>query len=117
MTDFRINRIASASVFAALLAALILPLGESGRIVAAILLLPSAVLCHVLIKKRNILSIHKRSVFAIITVIAVLWVMLYYLSGLEFGFYINPFAPGAKTFFGYMLPNALTPQNPIHLMV
>ena len=51
MTDKKTIHIVSVSVFAALLLALFLPLGESGRIVAAILLLPAAVFVPLLIKK------------------------------------------------------------------
>ena len=61
MTDKKTIRIVSASVFAALLLALLLPLGESGRIVAAILLLPAVVLVPLIIKKREILSINKKA--------------------------------------------------------
>ena len=72
MTDKRIIRISSALMFAALLVALIVPLGESGRIGAAFLLLPAAVIIPLLIKKRNILSINKNQVLLIVTIIALL---------------------------------------------
>ena len=68
-----------------------MPLGESGRIVAAFLLLPAAVLIPIFIKKKNILSINKNQVLLILTVIALLYVMAYYLTGLKFGFYKNPY--------------------------
>ena len=104
MTDKRIIRISSASVLAALLIALIVPLGESGRIVAAFLLLPAAVLIPLFVKKRNILSINKNQVLLIITVIAFLYVMVYYLTGLEFGFYNNPYKLSLNNFFRFFLP-------------
>ena len=107
MTDIRINRIASASVFAALLAALILPLGESGRIVAAILLLPAAVLIPMYIRKRSIPSINKNQVLLIMTVISLVCVMVYYLTGLKFGFYKNPYGLSVSNFFKFFLPIAV----------
>lgn len=107
MTDQRVIRIFSASVFAVLLLALIVPLGESGRIVAAVLLLPAAVLIPLFIKKRNILSINKKQVLLIMTVVALLYVMLYYLTGLEFGFYKNLYQLNFKNFFKYFLPVAV----------
>ena len=58
MTDKKTIHIFSVSLLAALLLALCLPLGESGRIVAAILLLPAAILIPLFLKKRNILSVN-----------------------------------------------------------
>lgn len=106
MTDKRIIRISSASMFAVLLIAFIIPFGESGRIVAAFLLLPAAVLIPLFIKKRNILSINKNQVLIIITVIALLYVMVYYLTGLSFGFYKNLYRLNLNNFFKYFLPTA-----------
>ena len=106
MTDKRIIRISSALIFAALLVALIVPLGESGRIVAAFLLLPAAALIPLFIKKRNILSINKNQVLLLVTVIALLYVMAYYITGLEFGFYQNPYRLSLTYFFKFFLPIA-----------
>lgn len=106
MTDIRNNRIASASVLAALLIALVLPLGESGRILAAILLLPAAVLIPLYIRKRSILSINKNQVLLIISVISLVFVMVYYLTGLKFGFYKNPYGLSLTNFFKFVLPIA-----------
>lgn len=108
MTDKRVNYIASASLFAALLLALILPIGESGRIFAAILLLPAAIVIPYFIKKRPIPSINKNQVLIIITVIALLYVMLYYISGTEFGYYKNPYRfTLGNNFWRFFLPIAL----------
>jgi len=107
MTDKKINRMASAALFAVLLIALLLPIGESGRIVAAILLLPAAIAIPLIIKKRNILSINKWQVLLIVTVIALLYVMLFYLSGIKFGFYKNPYRLTASNFLRYFLPIAV----------
>ena len=106
MTDKRVIKILSASVFAVLLIALLIPFGESGRIVAAILLLPAAVLVPIFIKKRNILSINTQQVLLIITVCALVYVMIYYLTGIKFGFYKNPYRLSVGNFFKYVLPIA-----------
>ncbi|MBQ9807105.1 MAG: signal peptidase I [Clostridia bacterium] len=107
MTDKRMNRIFSASVFAVLLIAFIVPLGETGRIVAAVLLLPAAALIPLFIKKRTILSINKNQVLLIMTVIALLYVMIFYLTGLEFGFQSNLYQLNFGNFFKYLLPIAV----------
>ena len=104
MTDRKVNRIASASLFAVLLLALCLPTGESGRIVAAILLLPAAIAIPFFIKKRAILSLNKNQVLLIVTVIALLYVMFFYLSGIHFGFYKNPYRLTARNFWQFFLP-------------
>ena len=106
MTDKR-THIASFSVLTVLLIALILPQWESGRIIAAILLLPAAVLLPLFIKKRNILSINKNQVLLIMTVIALVYVMLYYLTGLRFGFYKNPYRLTGSNFLKFFLPITL----------
>ena len=106
MTDKKTIQIVSVSVFAVLLLALFLPLGESGRIVAAVLLLPAAVFVPLLIKKREIYSVNKNQVLMIMTVIALVYVMLYYLSGLKFGFYLNPYKFRFNILLKYILPIA-----------
>lgn len=104
MTDKRIVNILSASLLAVLLVALLVPLGESARIVAACILLPAAVLFPIFVKKRNILSINKNQVLLIMTVIGLVYLMLYYLSGIEFGFYMNPYGLSVGNFFRFFLP-------------
>lgn len=104
MSDKRILHIFSASVFAVLLFVLFVPLGFSGRIAAAILLLPLAVLMPLFVKKRDILSINKGQVLLILTVIALVYVMGYYLSGIPFGFYKNPYQLTVSNFFKFFLP-------------
>ncbi len=72
-----------------ILAALILaiPFQEKySRFVAAAIFLIAVLTIGFFIKKRSILSYHKRNVLLIMTVIAALYLMLYYLSGLYFGF-------------------------------
>ena len=106
MTDKRIIRISSVSILAVLLTVLILPLSESGRIAAAVFLFPAAILLPLFIKKRSILSINKSQILLIMTVIALVYVTLYYVTGLEFGFYKNPNGLNFSNFFKYILPIA-----------
>lgn len=106
MTDKRVVHIFSASIFAVLLVAFVIPLGVSGRIAAAILLLPPAVLMPLLVKKRSILSINKDQVLLIMAVIALLYVVLYYVSGIHFGFYQNSYRLTLPNFFKFFLPVA-----------
>ena len=60
---------------AALLVALFVPSG-SGRILAAILLLPSAAITAWVIKKRSLPSLYSKQVLMIMGVIGALYVML-----------------------------------------
>lgn len=71
--------------FAALLSVLLLT-GGSGRIAAAILLLPLTAIVCLFIKKRHILSINRHQVLLLMSVMGLMYVVLYYLSGLFFGF-------------------------------
>ena len=108
MTDKKIIHIFSASILFVLLLVLFLPLGVSGRIVAAILLPPAAVLAFLFIKKRNIPSINKNQVLLIVIAAASLYVMAYYLTGLNFGFIQNPYRFTIGTnFFKFLLPIAV----------
>lgn len=106
MSDKRILNILSISIFVVLLFALFIPFGFSGRIAAAILLLPLAIIMPLLLKKRDVLSINKEQVLLLLTVIALLVVMGYYISGLTFGFYKNPYRLTFPNFINYFLPIA-----------
>lgn len=76
-------------LLAALLIALFLPGNYSGRIAAAVLLLPLVACISFYIKKRNILSMNKKEVTMLMAAIGLVYVAIYYLSGLKFGFYRN----------------------------
>jgi signal peptidase len=102
----KVLHIFSVSVFTILLVALFVPFSGSGRVIAAILLLPPAVLMPLMLKKRNIQRITTNQVILLMTVIALLCVMLYYLTGLSFGFYKNPYRLTFPNFFKFFLPIA-----------
>lgn len=107
MTNKRTLYIFSGSILAVLLLVLALPLGISGRIIAAVLLLPAAVLMTFIIKKRSIYSINTRQVILLMSVIALVYLMLYYVSGLYFGFYKNPYRLTFNNFWQFALPIAV----------
>ena len=86
-TDKKRLCIISGALLAALLMAFFAPAG-SGRMIAAILLLPAAAVCWFAFRKRPIPSIHSKMVLLLIAVTGLLYVMLYYLSALSVGFTI-----------------------------
>ncbi len=98
--------IISSSILAALLITLFLPNG-SGRIVAAFLLLPSAIIVSLFIKKRIALSINAKQVWLIITMIGLLYVMFYYLSAIRFGFIKTGYGLKGDIILLYTIPIAV----------
>ncbi len=107
MSDKRKLYIISALTPAALLLALLIPGEYSGKIAAAVLLLPAALLCGILIKKRGIPSINKPQVMMLMSVISLVLLTLLYLSGLKFGYVKNPYALQPKFLLAYALPMAV----------
>ncbi len=98
----------SLSTLAALLVALF-AMNGSGRILAAILLLPSAVITAWVIKKRSMPSLYSRQVLMIMGVIGALYLMFYYVSALHFGF--------VKTGFGLKVDILLRLTVPIAIII
>ena len=103
--DRKILYSVSASLFVILLLLLTLPISGS-RYIAAILLPLAAVAVPFLIKKRPIYSIFKKQVLMIMALSGVLYVIVYYLTGLKFGF-SRSLAVGLITVFRYILPIVL----------
>lgn len=106
MRDIRLRRVSAAIFFVALLLIFILPIGDSGRIAAAFLLIPAAIVIPLLIKKRSIHSINSGEVFFVVTLFALVLLMVYYLSGIKFGFIKNPYALSEANFLKYFFPIA-----------
>ena len=107
MTDKKTRRLCAAAVFAALLTAFLLPIGDTGRIAGAIILVPAAILVPILVKKRSIHSIHSKQVLLIVSVIAIGIMLVYYLSAIKFGFVKNPYGlTSVGNFFKFFLPVA-----------
>ena len=88
------------SSFAVLLAAFFVPGEHSGRIAAAVLLLPLAAVAWFFIKRRGILSINKKEVTMLLGLIGIVCIVLYYLTGLNFGFKKNLYFLN----LGYIIP-------------
>ena len=95
--------IVAISIFILLSFALFIPNGSS-RISAAILLAIGGAVSIILIKKRGILSFNKKQVLFLMTVMGVLYISLYYVTGLSFGYYRAYNAFSVTTIFEYILP-------------
>ena len=105
--------IISSTILAVLLISLFAPMG-SGRIIAAVLLLPAAIVTCVMIKKRIALSINTNQVLMIISLIALLYAVFHFVSGLEFGFYKTGYGLKTDIIFGFILPiGVIIPCNEI----
>lgn len=76
----------------------------SGRAAAAMILLPAAVIIFFLSKKRSIPSLNSKMVLLIMVVIGLLYVTLYYLTGIVYGLYYAPVRLSFRSFFEYILP-------------
>ena len=103
MIDKKKLHIVSISTLAALLVIFLIPFETAGRIIAAVLMASIAVIASWLIKKRTIPSIHKHQVLWLMVVITVVYLMLYYLTGLKFDFVHNLYALNVK----YILTRAI----------
>lgn len=93
----------SLSILFLLSVALFIPV-IAGRIMAAIILVPFAVVTVLCIKKRSIYSHYRKQITMLIAVMGVLFVVLYYMTGLRFGFYKSPYAFSPLVFFDFFLP-------------
>lgn len=107
MTDRKRLYLISAFTLAALLIIFFLPFDTVGRVLAAFALAAAAAVAFVFLKKRSIPSINSRMVLLIMTMAAVAFLMLYYLSGLELGFYRNPYAFNGQIFFTRVVATAV----------
>lgn len=103
--DKRILYAISISLLSLLLIALFLPNGSS-RYTAAILLLIAAGACLLFIKKRSVLSYNKNQVLGLLTVLALVFLMLLYLTGLYFGF-MSSYQSFSSSFLQFILPNTI----------
>ena len=82
--DKRKTYIFSLSTLAALLIALFAPVG-SGRIIAAFLLLPAAIVGFILIRKRLVPSIHSNEVLVVMGASGFIYVLFYHLPRSKLG--------------------------------
>lgn len=96
----------AAGTLAVLLVALFLP-ESSGRIFAAALLLPLAAITWFTIKKRPILSINSKQILGVMAVMGAVYLALYYITGVEFGYINNTYRTGFANIFKFLLPSAI----------
>lgn len=101
--DKKLIYISSVSLTVALLLVLFFA-GNSTRAVTALILAASAVAISRLIKKRAILSINKNEVLGLMALVGALFVMIYFLTGLKFGFYRTLTPLSLKNLIKYILP-------------
>ena len=88
-----------------LLSALFLP-RNSGRIITALILAAFTVAIFLLVKKRPILSINKNTVFLLMLAMGAVCLVLYYMTGVHFGFYNTSTPLSMSSFFKNVLPIA-----------
>lgn len=98
--------IISSSILAVLLLALFAPMG-SGRIIAAFVLLPSAILIPLFIKKRTALSINSHQVWLIISIIGLLYFVFYYVSAVYFGLTKTGYGLKSDIILEFIIPIAI----------
>jgi hypothetical protein len=98
--------IISASILAILALILFAPMGTS-RILAALLLVPAAILCSTQIKKRVALSINSKQVLLLISVIGLLYFVFYYVSAVYFGFVKTGYGLKIDIILEYIIPVAV----------
>ena len=101
--DRKIGYILAIAILAASLIVIFLP-SKYVLWTAAILFFLAAPATLALVKKRSIHSYHKRQVLLLLTVIAVLFLMLFYLSGIFFGFAAAQYRLSFKILFSSVIP-------------
>lgn len=74
------------------------------RILVGIFLSVFAIAIYFFIRKRSILSIYKKQVMLIMFFLGLTYIVLYYLSGLKYGFYKNLYALDNYRFVKYIIP-------------
>ena len=94
------------AILAVLLLLLFLPYDYS-RIATALVLCVAALAVYKLVQKRSIHSHNKRQVLLLMSVIAVLYLALYYLTGLSFGFAVARAPLSWNTALLHLIPSIL----------
>lgn len=84
-SNHKIGYAVASAILAVLIPLSLLP-ADSVRFAAAAALAVAAVAASLFVKKRRILSFNKRQVLFLMAVIGAVYLMLYYLTGLHFGF-------------------------------
>ena len=101
--DKKILYITTLAIFAILLC-LLFANTKSSRIATAIILVPLAAVTRLLIRKRTSVSVYKREVLLLVSVIGFIVVIFLLMSGLYFGYYKNPYFVSVENILTYVLP-------------
>ena len=101
--DKKILYTLSTTLVLVLLGALFLP-RNSGRIITALLLAAFAIAVCYFVRKRPVLSINKRTVLLLMLAMGAVCLVIYYMTGVHFGFYKSSTPLTMRNFFRYILP-------------
>lgn len=104
--DKKVLYITSFIVFAVFFSILFVDIRRNSKIVAALVLLLITPAVCLLIKKRSSLSVNKREVLLLLTIIASLYAILMHMSGLVFEYYKNPYFVDLEILVKNVLPLA-----------
>ena len=102
--DKRILYITSLVSLASLLPIFFVGAGYGRLITAGLLILMAAASC-ILIRKRTSVSINKKEVLLMVTLVAIIYVVLKEMSGVYFKFYKNPYFVSTEIFLKYIIPS------------
>lgn len=101
--DKIIVNISSITIFVVLLLTLFFPKIFT-KLVISLIFIPLTVAIFVLIKKRDILSIYKKQLILIMLLISTLYLVVYYLLGIYFGFTKSIIAFSIPVLFKFIIP-------------
>ena len=104
MTDVKKLRIITAILLAVLLFALFFPGEFLGAAISAMLLLPLGIITPLVLKKRSVLSLNKKTVFFLFLAFGVTYLLLYYLFGIGLGFEKNIYVLNLTNLLRFTLP-------------
>ena len=79
----------------------------NSRIILACLLTVCTVATSILLKKRNIVSVHAKKVNTVIAILAIIYLVGFYLMGLHFGYYKARLTFGYTTIIQHIIPIAI----------
>ncbi len=102
--DQKLLYIANGLFLGIILLVLFVPNAALVKMLLPLLLTPAAVVISFTIRKRSLLSIRKNQIIGLMLVIVSVYLMVYYLTGLHFGFYQRSVVFSGKTFWNLIFP-------------
>lgn len=102
--DKKILYTVSLIIFAVLFALLFIKTRES-RIVTAIVMVPLTVATLLTIRKRSSLSVKKREVLLLVSVVSVIYVVIKEMTGIYFKFFMNPYYVNKEMLLRFIIPS------------